>query len=154
MPDLTELATIRRSVEWVGRMSDGLVRVGPWSIGLDGVLSWIPGLGEVYSAGAAAFLLGQGLRARVPAPTLLLAAALMGARTLVTVIPVAGPAVADLLTMHKWSARLITAAIDKRMAAQAGDTPAPNTAAKAKALVGQPLWRTRRARAASSGLAA
>ena len=154
MPDLTELAAIRRSVEWVGRMSDGLVRVGPWSIGLDGVLSWIPGLGEVYSAGAAAFLLTQGVRAGVPASTLIMAAALMGGRTLITVIPVAGPVVADILTMHKWSARLIIAAIDKRMAAETGGAGAPGAATRANAPVRQPLWRTRRAHGASSSFAA
>ena len=154
MPDLTELAAIRRSVEWVGRMSDGLVRVGPWSIGLDGVLSWIPGLGEAYSAGAAAFLLAQGVRGGVPIPTLALTAALMGGRTLITVIPVAGPAVADLLTMHKWSARLIIAAIDKRMAAASGGAAGPGASKRTNPPPRQPLWRTRRARAASSRFAA
>lgn len=153
MPDLTELAAIRRSVEWIGRMSDGLVRVGPWSIGLDGVLSWIPGLGEAYSAGAAAFLLAQGVRAGVPIRTLALAGALMGGRTLITVVPLLGPAAADLLTTHKWSARLIVAAIDKRMAAEAGGAAPSGPSARAKPPVRQPLWRTR-ARAVSAGFTA
>ena len=34
-----DLERIRRSVEVVGRMSDGLIRIGPWGIGIDGVLS-------------------------------------------------------------------------------------------------------------------
>ncbi len=140
-----DLADIRRRVELIGRLSDGLVTIGPFGIGLDGVLNWIPGLGEIYSAGAAAYLLAQGYRAGVPAPTLLLAAALMGGRTVITAIPLAGPVVADIFTMHKWSARLIVAAIDKRLAAQAEGRPA---AASPSPMARAPLWRTRRNRAA------
>ncbi len=116
----SDLHAIRASVALVGRLSDGLIRFGPFSVGLEGVLSWIPGVGELYGSGAAAFLLIQGARARVPASTLLLAAGLMTGRTLISAIPLAGAAASDLLTAHRWSARLIIAAIDKRIAANAG----------------------------------
>ena len=104
MTDDVDLASIRRSVNFIGRLSDGLLTVGPFSIGLDGVLNWIPGLGEIYSAGAAAFLLSQGYRAGVPWPTLLLAGLLMGGRTLITAAPGVGPVIADVFTMHKMAA--------------------------------------------------
>lgn len=115
----SDLHVIRASVALIGRLSDGLVRVGPFSLGIEGVLSWIPGVGELYGSGAAAFLLVQGARARVPASTLLLAAGLMTGRTLISAIPIAGAAASDLLTAHKWAARLIVAAIDRRIAADA-----------------------------------
>jgi hypothetical protein len=124
--DAADLHAIRASVALVGRLSDGLVRLGPFSLGLEGVLSWIPGLGEIYGAGAAAFLLFQGYRARVPAATLLLAALLMGGRTAISAVPVAGAVASDLLTAHKWAALLILAAIDRRLAEEAG---APGSAA-------------------------
>lgn len=114
-----DLIAIRRSVERIGRLSDGLVRLGPFSLGIDGVLSWIPGLGEVYSLAAAVFLVAQGLRAGVPATTLAAAALLMGGRTAITAIPLAGPAAADLLTLHRLSARLIARAIDRKLAGAA-----------------------------------
>ncbi|HZL00289.1 MAG TPA: DUF4112 domain-containing protein [Caulobacteraceae bacterium] len=123
-----DLLAIRASVQRIAMLSDGLIRIGPWGLGLDGVLSWIPGLGEIYSAGAAAFLLVQGLRARVPVSTLAIAAALMGGRTLITAIPLAGPVVADLLTMHRWSARLIVRAIDRRLAGGPARRPWRRTA--------------------------
>jgi hypothetical protein len=125
MPKVLEpdLLAIRRSVALIGRLSDGLIRIGPFSLGLEGVLSWIPGLGELYGSGAAAFLLIQGVRARAPASTLLAAAALMGGRTLISAIPLAGAAASDLLTAHKWAARMILAAIDRRLAAEAGAAP-------------------------------
>jgi hypothetical protein len=110
-----QLLKIRDSVALVGRLSDGLLRFGPLSLGVDGVLSWVPGLGEVYSAAAGGFILVQGLRAGVPATTLALAGGLMLSRTAVSAIPLAGPLAADLFTAHRWSARLIIGAIDRKL---------------------------------------
>lgn len=111
-----DLHAIRRSVDWVGRLSDGIIQFGPFGIGIDGVLSWIPGVGEIYSSLAGIFLLIQGVRARVPALVLLAAGFLLTSRTLVTAIPGAGPAASDIFRAHKWSARLIIRAIDRRLA--------------------------------------
>jgi hypothetical protein len=113
-PELStaELVRLRHGVALVGRLSDSLVRLGPFRLGLDGVLSWIPGVGELYSTAAAAFILVQGVRARVPLGTLLTCAALMGSRTMVSAIPLAGPAVADIFLAHRISARLVVKAID------------------------------------------
>ena len=116
MPDTIELEKIRDSVRLVGRLSDSLLRLGPINVGIDGVLSWIPGVGELYSTAAAAFILVQGVRARVPASTLVVCAGLMGGRTLISAVPLAGPAAADLFTAHRWSARLVVAAIDRMLA--------------------------------------
>ncbi len=110
-----ELLKIRDSVAFVGRLSDSIVRLGPLSLGIDGVLSWVPGLGEVYSTAAGAFILIQGVRAGVPAPTLALAGGLMLSRTAVSAIPLAGPLAADIFTAHRWSARLVVGAIDRKL---------------------------------------
>ncbi|MGI9169216.1 MAG: DUF4112 domain-containing protein [Caulobacteraceae bacterium] len=118
-----DLVAIRRGVEAVGKLSDGLLRLGPFRLGVDGLLSWIPGVGELYSGGAAIFLLVQGARARVPLSTLFLAGALMGGRTLITVVPFVGPAAADVLALHGVSARLIAKAIDRRLSARAEAGP-------------------------------
>lgn len=113
------LHKIRLGVLAMGKLSDGLVRLGPWGIGFDGLLSWIPGVGEVFGTVAAAYLLIQGLRARVPFETLLGAALLMGARTAFTIIPLIGPIVADMLPLHRWCAEMIARAIDARLSALA-----------------------------------
>jgi Domain of unknown function (DUF4112) len=118
-----DLEAIRQSVLKMGTLSDGLLRLGPLSIGLDGIFDWIPGLGEAYSIAAATFLLVQGVRAGVGLPTLALAGCLMGTRTLITAIPLAGPLAADLLTMHRWSATLIARAIERRMAGETAPAP-------------------------------
>ncbi len=111
-----DLEKIRDSVSRIGRLSDNLVRLGPFSVGLDGVLSWVPGVGEVYSVAAAGFILVQGVRARVPVHILLACAALMASRTAVSAIPLAGPAAADFFLAHKWSARLVVHAIERKLA--------------------------------------
>jgi hypothetical protein len=112
-----ERLAIRDSVARIGRLSDGLLRLGPLRLGVDGILSWVPGVGEIYSAGAAAFILVQGARAEVPAATLAAAGALLAARTAITAVPLAGPAAADLFTAHRWAAAMIVRAIDRQLAA-------------------------------------
>jgi hypothetical protein len=128
-PTQAELIAIRASLERIARLSDGLIRIGPWGLGLDGILSWIPGLGELYSICAATFILAQGVRAQVPLATLLVAATLMGGRTVISALPFAGPLVADMFTLHRMSVRLIVRAIDKGQERCAGATPAAIEAA-------------------------
>ena len=100
-------------------MSDDLVRVGSFRFGWDAALEFIPGVGEVYSLGAGAWLLASGRRAYVPAGTLAAAAALVGARTAIgafDLIPVAGlvgDAVAALFRGHRRAAKLLITAIDR-----------------------------------------
>jgi hypothetical protein len=118
-----DLEAIRDSVAWLGRLSDSIVRIGPFGLGLDGVFAWVPGLGEVYSLGAAGFLLLQGVRARVPPGVLALCAAMMIFRTAIAAVPLAGSAAADLFTAHRWSAGLIVRAIERRIAGRGASGP-------------------------------
>jgi hypothetical protein len=127
VPSRKQLESIRNSVQTVGKLSDSLVRVGPFSLGVDGVLAWIPGVGEVYSAGAGLFLIVQGARAEVPVPTLAACAAMMLVRTGVDAVPLAGALAADLFTAHKWSSGLIARAIDKKLAASGPDPLQPQS---------------------------
>jgi hypothetical protein len=96
-------------------MSDGILRFGPFSIGIDGVLSWLPGVGDAYSVLAGAFIVIQGARAGVAMPNLFAAAALLGVRTIAGSVPVAGAAFADLFTAHRWAASMIVRAIDRKL---------------------------------------
>jgi hypothetical protein len=114
---ISELQSIRDNVARLGKLSDGLFRLGPFRLGLDGALAWVPGLGELYSAGAATYILVQGYRAGVPAATLATCAALLFGRTIVTAVPIAGPLAADMMTAHRWSSKLVVRAIDAKLAA-------------------------------------
>jgi hypothetical protein len=110
-----QLRSIRDRVSLVGRLSDSIVRIGPFSLGIDGVLSWIPAVGELYSAAAGLFMLVQGARAGVRTSVLAQAALVLTMRTLGDAVPFAGPVFADLFTAHKWAANMIVAAIDEQL---------------------------------------
>jgi hypothetical protein len=53
-----------RHAETVKRLSDRLISIGPFGLGLDGVLAWVPGVGLAYSVGAGAVLLFHALQAK------------------------------------------------------------------------------------------
>ncbi len=52
----------------------------------------------------------------MPAHTLIVAAGLLASRTVITAMPFAGPVVSDLFIAHKWAARLVVKAIEKKIA--------------------------------------
>ncbi|WP_309605133.1 DUF4112 domain-containing protein [Phenylobacterium sp.] len=109
-----DLVAIRDSVALVGRLSDSLIRVGPFNLGIDAVLSWIPGVGELYSTLAGGFIVIQGARAGVPASVLIAAAGLLFVRTITSAVPLAGAAFADLFTAHRWASAMVVRAIERR----------------------------------------
>jgi hypothetical protein len=125
-----ELLSIRDSVALVGRLSDSLVHFGPFSLGIDGVLSWVPGLGDLYSTLAGGFIVVQGARAGVPGPVLGGAALLIACRTVVGAVPVAGSAFADFFTAHKWAAAMIVRSIDERLGVTSSVSPVSLTPAR------------------------
>ena len=61
---VADIEKIWSNVEGVKKLSDRAVGIGPFGIGLDGLLTWVPVVGTVYSLGAAGWLLVQGIRAR------------------------------------------------------------------------------------------
>jgi hypothetical protein len=123
-----ELRSIRDSISLIGRLSDSLIKIGPFSLGIDGVLSWIPAVGEAYSFGAGALILVQGARAGVAPSILVKAAVILALRTFSDVLPIAGPVFADFFTAHKWAAGMMVEAIDRML----GDAPPKPR---------QPMWR-------------
>jgi hypothetical protein len=110
----------RTSIERISKLSDNLIGIGPIGIGLDGILAWIPGVGELYSLGAGAALVAQGYRARVPASVLTQAALLVSARTLSNVFPVLGGVFVDLFRGHRMAARMLVRAIDETLYIEGG----------------------------------
>ncbi|MDP1630456.1 MAG: DUF4112 domain-containing protein [Caulobacter sp.] len=95
-----------KSAESIKKLSDRIVGIGPFSIGLDGILTWIPGAGIVYSAGAAAYLLWLAFRAGASFGTLMRMSGALGLDLLVSDFPI--PGVADLFDVL-WQGHLIAA---------------------------------------------
>ena len=132
---LDEIARIRASIEKIGGLSDNIVKLGRFGIGLDGLLAWVPAIGTLYSLGAGGFLLLQGWRARLPVSTLATGVALLSARSVVTALgesflpflPV--ELVVDVFRAHKWTADLMLRAIDAARYVEGGVSLAPPGAA-------------------------
>ncbi len=113
----------RASIERIAHISDNLIGFGPFGIGLDGMLAWVPGVGEIYSLGAGAALVIQGYRARVPASVLIQAGLLVSVRTLSNVFPVLGGAFVDLFRGHRMAAKMLVRAIDDTLYVEAPRDP-------------------------------
>ena len=55
---IRDIEKIWSNVEGVRKLSDRAVGVGPFGIGMDGLLTWIPWVGDVYTVGAGGWLMG------------------------------------------------------------------------------------------------
>ncbi|MBP7704599.1 MAG: DUF4112 domain-containing protein [Caulobacter sp.] len=93
-----------RSAETVKKLSDRVIGFGPFGIGMDGLLTWIPGAGIVYSFGAGAFLLWSAFRSGASLGTLVKMAGFLGVDMIVSDVPIVGD-VADVL----WQGHLMAA---------------------------------------------
>jgi hypothetical protein len=113
-----------RRAERIKLLSDRVVGVGPWGVGVDGVLAWVPVAGTVYSVGAAALLLNEAVQAGAARPTLLRMAAYLGLDSVASGVPLIGWAVDTLFTGHAFAARALQKDIERRHGRPADETPA------------------------------
>ena len=65
-----DIEKIWSNVEGVKKLSDRVVGVGPFGVGLDGLLTWVPVVGTAYSVGTAGWLLWQASRVRASPGTI------------------------------------------------------------------------------------
>lgn len=113
-----------RRAERIKLLSDRVVGVGPWGIGVDGVLAWVPVAGTVYSVGAAALLLNEAVQAGVARPTLIRMAAYLGLDSVASGVPLVGWAVDTLFTGHAFAARAMQKDIERRHGRPVDESPA------------------------------
>ncbi|MBW8302595.1 MAG: DUF4112 domain-containing protein [Brevundimonas sp.] len=97
-----DIEKIWTNVEGVKKLSDRAVGIGPFGIGLDGLLTWVPVVGTVYTVGAAGWLLLQAARAKASPGAIVRMVGYLGldsATTLVGEIPFLDfvPSVVDVL---------------------------------------------------------
>lgn len=109
-----DLNNIRASIERTKKISDGVVKIGPFGFGLDAVLSVSPPIGAAYSGLAGIMLLYDAVRARA-APMVMVE---MGMILLLdTLAPYLGKGfgtiVDALFTGHKWAADMLLKHMDE-----------------------------------------
>lgn len=83
---------VEQSLEQLSRWMDGLFRIPGigWRFGLDALVGLIPGIGDSASALVSVYILGAGVRYRVPKVTLLRMGLNLGLDYAIGAIPVAG----------------------------------------------------------------
>lgn len=97
-----DIEKIWTNVEGMKKLSDKVIGIGPFGIGLDGLLTWVPVVGTAYSVGAAGWLFVQAAKVKASPATLARMAAYLGldsVTTLVGEVPFLDfiPSVADVL---------------------------------------------------------
>lgn len=107
------------AAERIKRVADRLVGLGPFSIGLDGLLAPVPLAGTVFSLAAGVWLLGVALRARASGFTLARMAFYVGFRSAASIVPIEGWLVDVLFRGHMMAAR----ALQKDIARRYGEPP-------------------------------
>ena len=112
------------NAERIKRLSDNLIKIGPWGIGLDGVLAWVPAAGTIYSLGSGGLLLYEGVQAKASAWTLSRMAAYMIVNSAMSDVPVVGWAMDTLFRGQLMAAN----ALQKDVEARHGAAPAPAAA--------------------------
>ena len=88
-----EIEKIWSNVEGIKKLSDRVIGIGPFGLGLDALLTWVPVVGTVYTVATGGWLLLQGLRVGATPSTLARMAAYMAVDTAVGTVPVAGDVV-------------------------------------------------------------
>lgn len=103
-----------RSAERIKRLSDKLVSVGPFGVGLDGVLAWIPGANLLYSVGAGGLLLYEAVGAGAKGATVARMAAYLIADSAMSEVPILGWAMDTLFPGHLMAARALQKDVEAR----------------------------------------
>ena len=103
-----------RNAQRIKRLSDDLIKIGPWGIGLDGVLAWVPAAGTIYSVGTGALLLYEGVKAEASAWTLARMAGYMIVNGARSDVPVVGWAMDTLFRGHLMAANALQKDIEAR----------------------------------------
>ena len=110
-----------KSAETVKKLSDRVIGLGPFGVGLDGLLAWIPGAGLIYSAGAAIYLLYLAVRSGASFTAVAKMAGVLGVDVLMSGVPL--PLVPDIVDML-WQGHLMAAnSLQKDIEARHGIPP-------------------------------
>lgn len=103
-----------RSAERIKRLSDRVVGVGPFGLGVDGVIAWVPGANALYSVGAAGVLIAEAVAAGASTRTIARMAAYLIADSATSSVPVLGWAIDTLFPGHLLAARALQRDIEAR----------------------------------------
>jgi len=108
------------NAERIKRLSDELIKIGPWGIGLDGALAWIPGANVAYSVGAGGLLMYEAVQAKATPATLARMGLYLAANTAMDGVLVVGWAMDTIFRGHAMAAKALQKDIEARHGLPAG----------------------------------
>jgi hypothetical protein len=100
--------------ELIKRVADRVVRLGPFSIGIDGLLAPVPVVGTLFSLVAGLWLIVEGVRAGASRFTLTRMVFYIGLRTLASALPIEGWLFDVLFRGHMLAANALQRDIARR----------------------------------------
>ena len=128
---VADIEKIWSNVEGIKKLSDRTVGIGPFGIGLDGLLTWIPVVGTAYSVGAAGWLLLQATRAKASPGTMARMIGYLGLDSATTavgeVIPFAPDVVDFFFPGHLMAAKALQKDIESTHWVEANEREAHET---------------------------
>ena len=108
------------TAEKIKRVTDRLVGWGVFSIGLDGMLAFVPLAGTAYCLGAGIWLVAEGVEAEASSWTLTRMGLYIGVRSASSMVPLIGPLIDIFFRGHMMAAN----ALQKDIARRFGEPPA------------------------------
>ncbi len=115
-----------RNAERIKQLSDNLIKLGPWGIGLDGVLAWIPAANTIYSVGAGGLLIYEAVKADAAPWTLARMVAYLALNSAMTEVPIVGWAMDTLFRGHLMAANALQKDITARFGPVGATVDAPS----------------------------
>ncbi|MFA4939166.1 DUF4112 domain-containing protein [Brevundimonas sp.] len=104
---IRDIENIWSNVEGVKKLSDRVIGIGPFGLGLDAMLTWVPVVGTVYTVGTGGWLMLQAVRARATPATLARMGAYMAIDTATGTVPIAGDIVDTFFPGQLMAARAL-----------------------------------------------
>lgn len=103
-----------RNADRIKRMSDRVVRIGPFGLGIDGVLAWVPVAGPAYSIGAGAVLMHEAVQSGASRAVMARMAGYLILDSATSTVPVIGWTIDTLFPGHAMAARALQKDIEAR----------------------------------------
>ncbi|WP_426023713.1 DUF4112 domain-containing protein [Brevundimonas sp. PWP3-1b1] len=104
---IRDIENIWSNVEGVKKLSDRVIGIGPFGLGLDAMLTWVPVVGTAYTVGTGGWLMLQAVRAKATPATLARMGAYMAIDTATGAVPIAGDIVDTFFPGQLMAARAL-----------------------------------------------
>lgn len=119
-----DIEKIWSNVEGIKKLSDRVVGIGPFGVGMDGLLTWVPIVGTAYTVGAAGWLLYQARQAQASTMTIAKMVGYLAFDTATGAVPIAGDVVDTLFPGHLMAARALQKEIESTHWVEANEAEA------------------------------